>query len=67
MHPIAIIKSCWDTGMGVRVIYKDLVERHDARQDEQQLPEVVQWMDETEQKIRLEKNLHAYVSIFEDA
>jgi hypothetical protein len=24
-------------------------------------------MDETEQKIRLEKNLHAYVPIFEDA
>jgi hypothetical protein len=63
---IAKLKSGWDAMMGVRSLFKELKEKRDTTLDEEKLPQVIQWMDETEQKIRKEQNLHSYVDIFYD-
>jgi hypothetical protein len=63
---IAKFKSGWDAVMGARSLFKELREKRNATQDEERLPQVIQWMDETEQKVRKEKNLHSYVPVFDD-
>ncbi len=63
---IAKFKSGWDAVMGVRRFFQELKQKRDATHDEEKLPQVIRWMDETERKVRKEKNLHSYVDIFYD-
>jgi hypothetical protein len=63
---IAMFKSGWDAVMGVRSLFRELKEKRDAMEDEEKVPQVIQCMDETEQKVRKKENLHSYVPVFDD-
>jgi hypothetical protein len=59
-------KSAWDWVMKARSLYEELRAKRDAKHDEEKLPQVIRWMDETEQNVRTQKNIHSYSPIFDD-
>jgi predicted RND superfamily exporter protein len=63
---LELFKSAWDWAMKGLSLYKELKQERDVRHDEEKLPQVVRWMDEIEQKVRTQENIHSYSPVFDD-
>jgi hypothetical protein len=63
---MALLKNGLDAVTIVQRFLKERKEKRVAAEEDEMLPQVIQWMDETEQKIRRRDNLHSYVPVFDD-
>jgi hypothetical protein len=52
--------------MDVRRFLQERKGKQVTAEDEEKLPQVIQWMEETEQKVRKKENLHSFVDTFYD-